>query len=91
METYTNLSIPALKSHEAESLYLTLKNEGYPLMVSKKDYAAIIGCSLSTVDNYIRDGYGCPNYKKLGNAKNAKVRFNLIDIANYLAQTTKTA
>ena len=91
METYTNLSIPALKSLEAESLYLTLKEEGYPLMVSKKDYAAIIGCSLSTVDNYIRDGYGCPNYKKLGTAKNAKVRFNLIDIANYLSQTIKTA
>lgn len=91
MKINTNLSIPALAGLEAESLYLTLRAEGYPLMVSKKDYANIVGCSLSTVDNYIREGYGCPNYKKLGNAKNAKVRFSLIDIANYLAQTVKTA
>jgi len=91
MKTYTNLSIPAFTSLEAESLYISLKSEGYSLMISKKDYAKIIGCSLSTIDNYIREGYGCPNYKKLGTAKNAKVRFSLIDIANYLAQTIKTA
>ncbi len=91
MKTYTNLSIPSLESLQAESIYLGLKEEQYPLMVSKKEYAKIIGCSLSTIDNYIREGYGCPNYKKLGTAKNAKVLFSLIDIANYLAQTVKVA
>ena len=91
MEAHTNLSIPAFENIEAESIYLSLKAEGYPLLVTKKDYASIVGCSLSTVDNYIREGYGCPNYKKFGPAKNAKVRFSLIDIANYLSQTIKTA
>ena len=91
METYTTLSIPALKSLDAESIYMSLKSEGYTLMASKKDYAKIIGCSISTIDNYLKEGYGIPNYKKMGTAKNAKVLFSLIDIANYLAQTIKTA
>ncbi len=91
METKTNLSITAFESIEAETLYTELRGAGYSLMISKKDYADIIGCSLSSVDNYIREGYGCPNYKKMGKAKNAKVLFSLIDVANYLAQTVKTA
>ncbi len=91
METKTNLSITAFESIEAEAIYTGLKDEGYSLMISKKNYANIIGCSLSSVDNYIREGYGCPNYKKMGKAKNAKVLFSLIDVANYLAQTVKTA
>jgi hypothetical protein len=91
METTTNLSIKAFESIEAETLYTELRGDGYSLMVSKKDYADIISCSLSSVDNYIRDGYGCPNYKKLGKAKNSKVLFSLIDVANYLAQTVRTA
>ncbi len=91
MKTNTKLSIQALENIEAEALFISLRGEGYSLMVSKKDYAKIIGCSLSTIDNYIREGYGCPNYKKLGTAKNAKVLFSLISVANYLAQTVKTA
>jgi hypothetical protein len=35
--------------------------------------------------------YVIPNYKKLAKAKNAKVVFNLIDVADFLAQTIKTA
>lgn len=79
------------ESLEAEALYSELKAEGYKLFISKKQYASIISCSVSTVDNYIRDGYGCPNYKKVGKAKNAKVLFSLIDTANYLAHTIEVA
>ena len=94
MENQTKLSkaaAQALESSNAEAIYSELREEGFPLLISKKQYSQIINCSLSSVDNYIREGYGCPNYKKMGKAKNAKVLFSLIDVANYLAQTVKTA
>ena len=94
METQSILSkaaAQALESSNAEAIYSELREEGYPLLISKKQYSQIVNCSVSSVDNYIREGYGCPDYKKMGKAKNAKVLFSLIDVANYLAQTIKTA
>jgi len=72
-------------------IYNALKADGYPLFIGKKEYARITRVSTSAVDNYIKQGYGIPDYKKMGNAKNAKVLFSLIDVAEYLAQTVKTA
>ena len=94
MENQTKLSkaaAQALESSNAEAIYSELREEGFPLLISKKQYSQIVNCSVSSVDNYIREGYGCPDYKKMGSAKNAKVLFSLIDVANYLAQTVKTA
>jgi len=95
MHTNTNLSqavIDMLDSEEAAAFYSELKAEGYTLLISKKEYAAIAGCSISTIDTHIKNGYGIPNYKKMGNAKNAKVIFSLIDVANYFSSITiKTA
>ena len=98
METSTNFpniskeALNALRSEEAIVIYSELLSQGYGLMVDKKDYAKIVKSSTSSIDNYMSKGYGCPDYKKLGNAKNAKVLFSLIDIANYLAsQTIRTA
>jgi hypothetical protein len=95
METNISLSKEAyqlLRDDEARAYYSELKMEGYLLFISKKQYAKIANCSLSTVDNNIKRGYGLPNYKKIGIAKNAKVIFSLIDVANYFAsETIKTA
>ncbi len=94
MESQSKLSkaaTQALEGINAEAIYSELREEGYSLLITKRQYSQIVNCSLSSVDNYIREGYGCPNYKKMGKAKNAKVLFSLIDVANYLAQTIKTA
>jgi len=91
MKSSTKLStatINALQSDEAIAIYSELISQGYKLLINKKEYSVIARCSVSSVDNFIRNGYGCPDYKKLGNAKNAKVLFSLIDVANYLAGTT---
>ena len=78
-------------SEESKFIYDELKYEGYPLFINKRQYANIIGCSLSSVDHYIKQGTNLPDYKKLGTSKNAKVMFNLRDVAEYLAaQTVKT-
>ena len=76
---------------QAKLIFDELKAQGFSLFIGKREYAKITHSSLSAVDNYIKKGYGIPDYKKMGDAKNSKVLFNLIDVANYLAQTVKTA
>lgn len=46
--------------------------------------ACELNISPSTLDLYISKGIGLPRYKKLGLAKNARVVFNIYDIAVYL-------
>jgi len=81
-----------LSNEMANEIFEDLKAAGYRPLIDKKQYAEIMGIKASTVDKYVSLGYGCPNYKKLGSAKNAKVLFSLRDVAEYLAaQTIKTA
>lgn len=81
-----------LSSPTAQTLFDDLKAEGYGSSISKKQYAEVALCSVSAVDNYIAKGYGIPDYRKIGHAKNARVIFSLRDVAEYLAaQTVKTA
>jgi predicted DNA-binding transcriptional regulator AlpA len=72
-------------------IYEDLKSRYNRAVISKKDLAKELGVSLSTIDNYIHRGYGIPPYKKLGTANNARVVFNIVDVASFLAQTIKTA
>jgi len=76
---------------QAQLIYQDLKTRYKKASLSKTELAQELGVSLSTIDKYKKDGIGLPNYKKLGNAKNAKVIFNIIDVANYLSKTVKTA
>ena len=85
-------STKPLSTPEAQTLFEDLKAEGYGLQINKKQYAKILGCSVSAVDNYIHSGYGVPDYRKIGHQRNARVLFSLRDVAEYLAaQTVKTA
>jgi len=72
-------------------IYDELKLKYNRATISKREMAHELNISYSTIDNYLAKGYGTPNYKKLGTAKNAKVVFNIIDVAEFLSQTIKTA
>ncbi len=76
---------------QAELIYQDLKSRYNKASINKKEIAHELDVSTSTIDLYISKGVGIPNYKKLGTAKNAKVIFNIIDVAEYLSQTIKTA
>jgi len=76
---------------QTELIYQDLKSRYNKATLSKKEYANEVGSSVSTIDLYMQKGAGVPNYKKLGTAKNEKVIFNIIDVAEYLTQTIKTA
>ena len=78
-------------NQQQELIYQDLQTRYKKSTLSKKEMATELGISYSTIDGYIAKGYGIPNYKKLGIAKNAKVVFNIIDVADFLSQTIKTA
>ena len=79
------------KNPQTELVYQDLKSRYNKATLTKKELANEFTVSTSTIDLYISKGIGIPNYKKLGTAKNAKVIFNIIDVAEYLSQTIKTA
>jgi len=62
----------------------------YNITIGKKELSEILGTSVSFIDKAIMSGNDIPNYKKLGSSKNAKVVFNLLDVADYIVDTTKT-
>ena len=91
-DSISTVTAQALSCPEAQTLFNDLKSDGYKTHVNKKEYAEIVGCFVSAIDNYISKGYGVPNYKKIGAAKNARVLFSLRDVAEYLTtQTIQTA
>jgi len=78
-------------TQQAQQIYNDLSSRYKKASLSKKELAHELGVSYSSIDTYIARGYGLPNYKKLGTAKNAKVIFNIVDVAEFLSQTIKIA
>ncbi len=81
-----------LSTPTAQTIFDDLRADGFNTQITKRDYADINACSISTVDHYMAKGYGLPPYRKVGGSRNAKVLFSLRDVAEYLAaQTIVTA
>jgi len=70
-------------------IYDDLKARYKKSVLSKAEMANELGVSISSIDKYMAHCLGVPPYKKLGKAKNAKVVFNIIDVAEFLADTVK--
>jgi len=60
------------------------------VVFTRQDLAKLMNVSLSYIAKSIARGYGVPAYKRLGNKQNSKVIFNINDVAEFLADTTKT-
>ena len=67
-----------------QETYRYLKEKYSKSIIGKKEMAHELNISSSTLDLYMSKGMGLPKYKKLGTAKNARVVFNIYDIAIYL-------
>jgi len=78
-------------NNQTQLIYNDLRTRYKKASLSKAETAKELGVSIATLDRYIKKGYGIPNYKKIGSAKNAKMIFNIIDIAEFLSQTIKVA
>ncbi len=77
--------------HHTQLIYSDLQSRYKRATINKREMANELGVSPSTIDLYMAKGYGLSNYKKLGTAKNATVRFCIVDVANFLSQTTQVA
>ena len=62
---------------------------GYTL--TKKELAQVLKVSVSSINNYIVQGEGIPEYTKVGTGKNGKVLFPVVNVVDYLSNTIKVA
>jgi lambda repressor-like predicted transcriptional regulator len=58
-------------------------------VISKKELSKELNIAISTLNNYMAKGYGIPRYRKIGEAKNAKVVFPIIEVAKFLSDTVE--
>lgn len=73
-----------------EQIYQDLHNKYNKQTIKKEELAQEMGIGLSTLSKYLASGIGIPNYKRVGDSKNARVLFNLRDVSEFLSQTIKT-
>jgi predicted DNA-binding transcriptional regulator AlpA len=78
------------KTTDEEKLYKYLLNKYKKMVISKQELGDELGVGKSTIDLYISKNEGIPPYKKLGKAKNAKVVFNILEVAKFLNNTIAT-
>ena len=78
-------------NNQTQLIYNDLRTRYKKATLSKAEIAHELGVSIATLDRYIKNGYGIPNYKKIGKAKNGRLIFNIIDVAEFLSQTIKVA
>ncbi|PHS32560.1 MAG: hypothetical protein COA92_06725 [Sulfurovum sp.] len=78
-------------NQQQELIYQDLQTRYKKSTLSKREMAHELSISYSTIDGYIAKGYGVPAYIKNGTAKNAKILFPIIAVAEFLSMTIKTA
>lgn len=78
-------------NQKTQLIYHDLKSRYKKATLSKAELANELGISSSTIDRNMKEGIGIPNYRKLGNARNSKVIFNIVEVAEFLSQTVKVA
>jgi len=74
-----------------EAILIDLTNRYKKAALTKKELAYELSISVSSINNYIVKGAGIPSYSKVGNAKNGKVLFPIICVAEYLSNTILVA
>lgn len=75
---------------DEDKLYKYLLSKYKKMVISKQELGDELGIGKSTIDSYIAKNEGIPPYKKLGTAKNARVIFNIVDVARFLNNTIAT-
>ena len=73
-----------------EKLYQYLVKKYNKMVLSKLELATELGVSKSTIDHAVSKNEAVPPFKKMGRSKNARVVFNIADVAKFLDETIKT-
>ena len=77
----------AANNYIFESVLNDLTTRYKKTTITKKELAHELNVSVSSINNYISKGYGIPEYKKIGDARNGTVLFPVICVAKYLSNT----
>ncbi|MFA6138738.1 MAG: hypothetical protein WC667_11705 [Sulfurimonas sp.] len=67
-----------------EKILAMLEEKYQSILLTKKDLAGVMSCSLSTIDNLLKHGKNIPKYIKFGDTKNTSIRFLNTDVAEFL-------
>jgi hypothetical protein len=74
-----------------EAILKDLTTRYQKITLTKKELAKELSVSVSSINNYISQKAGIPEYTKVGEAKNGTVLFPIICVAEYLSNTIKVA
>ena len=75
----------------SQTIHNDLNNRYQKATLTKNELANELGMSVSSINTYICKGEGIPGYIKVGNAKNGKVLFPIVNIVDYLSNTILVA
>ena len=67
-----------------QEIILKSLEEKYPMLLRKKDLAEIMNCSLSSIDNMLKNDGNIPKSIKFSDTKHASIRFLNTDVAEFL-------
>ena len=79
------------KRYFSKQIHEDLNSRYNKSTLSKKELASELGMSVSSINTYICKGEGIPQYIKIGNAKNGKVLFPIVNVVDYLSNTYAVA
>jgi len=80
-----------MNTYKLEAIYQTLLKKYGKSAIGKKELAYELNIGVSTLSKRMTEGMNLPNYRKIGDAKNARVIFPIIDVAEFLSDTVKVA
>lgn len=66
--------------------YIELIKSAFPgcVMLNREQAAKALGIGVSTLDLRIAQGRDIPRYIKMGDAKNSRIAFSVIDVAQFI-------
>ena len=80
-----------MNSYFSKQIHEDLNNRYKKSTLTKQELANELGMSVSSINTYIGKGEGIPEYIKVGNAKNGKVLFPVVNVVSYLSNTFAVA
>ena len=67
---------------------LAMLKEKYAMLLKKEDLAEVMNCSLSSIDNLLKNGGNLPKPIKFADTRNASIRFLNTEVAEFLVNAS---
>lgn len=80
-----------MNSYFSEKIYQDLMDRYNKTVLTKNELSHELGVSVSSINNYISKGTGIPEYVKVGEGKNGRVLFPVVNVVDYLSNTIKVS